>query len=316
MRDPYQLLGVERTATGEEIKQAYRRLAKKYHPDLNPGRAEIEQRFKEISAAYAILSDPQKRGRFDRGEIDANGSEQRSSHAHARHARSQRRRPQGPPPGGGFGGDDFFSDLFGTRRRSDGSTSAQQQQQSTRTGPGRKGGDINYAVHVSFNEAALGTRRRVELSSGKALEITIPAGTRDQQKLRLKNQGLPGENGAAAGDAIIEVHVEPHPLFAREADDIHLEVPVTLPEALLGGVIRVPTLGAAVAVRVPPGSNTGTILRLKGKGIPHANGQGAGDQFVKLKVVLPDPPDPDLVEFVERWARSKSYEVRKKVGME
>ncbi len=333
MRDPYSTLGVGRGASTAEIKQAYRKLAKQYHPDRNPGRSDIEQRFKEISGAYAILSDPAKRGRFDRGEIDANGSERPRYSYRGGFARSSARRDN-PFASTGFSPEDLFADLFGSQagRRGGAAGSAGAR---TGTGPGAgtrpragaagaasaaagpaRGGDISYSVTVSFLEAARGTKRRISLSTGKSIDVAIPAGTEDQQKLRLRGQGQAGTGGGETGDAIVEVHVEPHPHFTRSDTDIHIDVPVTLPEAVLGGVIRVPTLDGTVSVKVPRGANTGTTLRLRGKGIDDGKRGAAGDQYVKLKVVLPDPPDPELTEFVEQWAADRSYDVRRKLGFE
>jgi DnaJ-class molecular chaperone len=289
-RDPYLVLGLSRSASAEEVKAAYRRLAKQYHPDVNPGRADIEHRFKEISGAYNLLSDPDRRARFDRGELDAQGNERAGfGRAHA-----------GGRAGGGFAFDDedFLDGIFGRRKGAGGA------------GPRARGSDIAYSVTVPFVEAALGTKRRINLSTGKSLDVNIPAGTEDQQKLRLKGQGTGGLGGGPAGDAIVEIHVEPHPYFTRKDLDVHLEAPVSLPEAVLGATIKVPTLDGQVAVKVPAGSNTGSTLRLKGKGIRASRGEG--DLYVKLKVVLPDPPDPELTRLVEDWARDRSYDVRKK----
>ncbi|MDR3515579.1 MAG: J domain-containing protein [Azospirillaceae bacterium] len=301
-RDPYTVLGISKTATVDEIKQAYRLLAKRYHPDLNPGRPDIEQRFKEISGAYTLLSDPDKRVRFDRGEIDTNGNDRPERHY----------RPHGARGAGssfnGFADDDLFSDLFGnTRRRGDGT--------GANAGVKARGSDIAYSVSVPFVEAAMGTKRRINLSTGKSLEVAIPPGTEDQQKLRLKGQGLAGLAGAGAGDAIVEVHVEPHPLFTRRDMDVYIDLPVSLPEAVLGATIKVPTLDGTVAVKVPKGSNTGTTLRLKGKGIPDTDARAGGDQYVKLTVVLPDQPDAELFTFLEQWAKDKAYDVRKKLDL-
>ncbi|MBI1207862.1 MAG: DnaJ domain-containing protein [Azospirillum sp.] len=313
MRDPYQVLGVGRDTSADDIKQAYRRLAKQYHPDLNPGRSDIEHRFKEISSAYGLLSDPVKRARFDKGEIDAGGNE-RFDRNFRRHGARTQRRPGGDPFGGGINAEDIFADLFGAGRR--------------RTGPGAgpgvggaaggtktRGGDINYSVTVSFVEAAQGVKRRVSLSNGKSIDVTVPPGTIDQQKLRLRGQGLDGAAGGPAGDAIIEIHVESHPLLSRSGLDINLEIPVSLPEAVLGATIKVPTLGGTVALKVPPGSNTGTLLRLKGKGIHDEKKKLQGDQYVTLKLVLPDPPDPELTQFIEKWAKHRTYDPRKKLGI-
>ncbi|WP_035692089.1 DnaJ C-terminal domain-containing protein [Azospirillum halopraeferens] len=321
MRDPYHVLGVQRTAGAEEIKKAYRKLAKEYHPDLKPGHAGNEERFKEISAAYTLLSDPAKRARFDRGEIDADGGERPFSH------RSHGPRTRGAGAGAGaddagFGfGDDWFSDLFGRRRGGAAGTKSTGGRtgaagDGTASGPKARGTDIAYSVTVSFLEAAVGAKRRISLSNGKSLDVTIPPGTEDEQKLRLKGQGLGGMGGAAAGDAIIEVHVEPHPHFTRQDGDIHLELPVTLNEAILGATIRVPTVAGTVAVKVPPGSNTGSVLRLRGKGVVSQKTKQTGDQYVKLKVMLPEPPDAELVKFMEEWAVKRSYDVRKKAGLE
>lgn len=308
MRDPYLTLGVPRTATSDEIKKAYRKLAKEHHPDLKQGSAGNEERFKEISAAYTILSDPEKRARYDRGEIDAGGSERPDRRSGFRSQGPRGRgagRADEDAEGFGFASEDFFSDLFGRKRQGGGGA-----------GVKAKGSDIAYSLTIPFLEAAQGTKRRISLSNGKSLDVTVPPGTEDQQKLRLKGQGLPGLGGAGAGDAIVEIHVEPHPLFTRQDGDIHVEVPVTLYEAVLGAAIRVPTVSGPVTVKVPPGSNTGSVLRLRGKGVPSQGGAQTGDQYVKLKVVLPDPPDSELVRLVEDWAKSRSYDVRKKVGLE
>lgn len=256
MRDPYQVLGLTRSASAEEIKQAYRKLAKQYHPDLNPGRPDIEQRFKDVSGAYNLLSDTEKRGRFDRGEIDANGNERPLHRAYSGGGRSA---GAGAGDFGGFDAEDLFSDLFGAGRRRGGAGAG--------AGFKQRGTDIAYSVTVPFTEAALGTKRRINLSTGKSIDVAILPGTEDQQKLRLKGQGIAGMGGAPAGDAIVEVHVEQHPFFVRKESDIHLELPISLPEAVLGATIKVPTLGGQVAVKVPRGSNTGGTLRLKGKGI-------------------------------------------------
>lgn len=304
MRDPYQILGVGRTASADDIKQAYRRLAKQYHPDLNPGRADIEQKFKEANAAYSLLSDTDKRARFDRGEIDASGAERPDSTFRRAYA------------GAGSGGarpnpfdfeDDPFADIFGAARRRYGTGGG--------SGVKQKGSDVAYSVTVPFIDACLGTKRRLALSTGRSIDITIPPGTRDQTKLRLKAQGLAGLGGAGAGDAIVEVHVAPHPHFVRREDDIHLEVPVSLAEAVLGANIKVPTLDGLVQVKVPKGSNTGTTLRLKGKGVFSPDRKVHGDQYVKLTVVLPEKQDAELAAFVEKWAKSHDYDPRKKAGL-
>ncbi|MEW5729106.1 MAG: DnaJ C-terminal domain-containing protein [Pseudomonadota bacterium] len=288
MRTPYDILGVKRTASEDEIRKAFRKLAKQYHPDLNPGNKEAEARFKEVNAAYDLLSDPGKRARFDRGEIDAEGREI-FAHAHAgAGAQGFRFRQEGGAEDLG----DLFSHLFGER-----------------FGGGHgdfrmRGGDLRHAVTVDFMDAALGARRRVTLADGRSLDVTIPAGLREGQVLRLKGQGAPGFGGDVAGDLLLEVHVAPHKLFRRVDDDIHLDLPVGLAEAVAGARVAVPTVHGTVTMSIPPGSNTGTVLRLKGKGIK------GGDQYVTLRVMLPRAPDPELTAFVKDWAARHPYDPR------
>jgi DnaJ-class molecular chaperone len=178
-----------------------------------------------------------------------------------------------------------------------------------------KGKDVNYALRVSFLEAAQGGKRRVSLYDGKSLDVRVPPGTEDGQTLRLKGQGMPGMGGGEAGDAFIEIQVDPHRFFERDGNDIFVDVPVTLAEAVLGSKITVPTVHGTVALTVPAGSNTGTTLRLRGKGIQPRPGV-SGDQFVKLKVVLPDKPDKALVDFVKEWSKDYDYDVRKRAGLD
>jgi DnaJ-class molecular chaperone len=298
MKDPYETLGLRRTATAEEIKRTYRRLAKKLHPDLNPGDKRIEQQFKEVTAAYDLLSDPAKRARFDRGEIDASGAE-RGFRYGARNTGGARR---GPFEEDDLFVDDIISDIFRARRGG-----------GRQAGPTR-GSDAAFNLAVPFLEAALGARKRVTLAEGKTLDITIPPGIESGQTLRLKGQGNPGAGGGAAGDALITVAIEPHPVFTRRDRDILSELPVSLPEAVLGATVTAPTMNGSVALKVPPGSNSGTVLRLKGKGLPERGAVPAGDQYVKLRVVLPDPPDPELIRFLESWSRGHAYGVRGESG--
>ena len=296
MKDPYTVLGVPRTATPDELKKTYRRLAKKLHPDLNPGNKATEQQFKEVTAAYELLSDPEKRQRFDRGEIDASGAERappgytyRGGGAHT----------QGAPEG--FSVDDILSEILGRGFRGGGFRQGNFRQ---------RGADTQLRLRVPFLDAARGTKQRITMPEGRTLDLAIPAGVESGQTLRLKGQGEPGHNGGAAGDAYIEIEVEPHGFYQRKGRDIHIELPVSLQEAVVGARITVPTIHGAVTVKVPRGSNTGSILRLKGKGIPAAQGNAAGDQYVKLRVVLPDPPDAELTQFVERWGERHPYDVR------
>ena len=314
MKDPYEVLGLRRDASADDIKSAYRRLAKKLHPDLNPDKR-VEQQFKEVTAAYDLLSDPEKRARYDRGEIDASGAE-RAPFGFRSGGGGGGRGWGGRSGGGGGGAGPDFNDIFGDDILSE----------FFRGGGGRRGGgaggtargrgtDQNFVLRVSFLEAANVGKRRVALGD-RTLDVTIPAGIEDGQTLRLKGQGASaGSFGGPSGDALIEIRIEPHPLFERKGRDIHVEVPVTLYEAVLGGSITVPTVHGPVTVKVPKGSNSGTVLRLRGKGIAAGRGGAEpGDQYVKLRVTLPETPDPALTEFIERWAKTHAYDPRVKLG--
>jgi len=288
--DPYQTLGVKKNASQEEIQKAYRQLAKKHHPDLNPGNKQAEEKFKEVSAAYDLLGDADKRARFDRGEIDEQGTErprQRfyrdfadDSHAYANDA--------------GFadfaGAEDIFSQFFNREGRAN---------------IRMRGSDVRYSLPLDFLDAINGGKRQIALPDGSTLDVTIPPGTRDGQILRLRGKGRPGVNGGPAGDALIEIEVLPHRVFTLKGDDIHAELPISLREAVLGGKVKAPTPSGSVAVTVPKWSNTGTVLRLKGKGAPRPDGS-KGDEFLTLKVMLPEKPDPELERFVAQWRPAKA----------
>lgn len=306
-RNPYEVLGVSAGAGDDEIQKAFRRLAKTSHPDLHPGDKKAEDRFKEINAAYDILGDAAKRGRFDRGEIDASGAEVRQN-PFARGARAGAHQAGGQT----FSFDDLdLGDLFGGMFRGGagrGGGPGGGPGSGMGGGPAR-GEDQRFMLEVEFEEAVAGATRRLTLPSGKALDVTIPPGIGDGQTIRLKGQGGPGRGGPA-GDALIEVKVRPHPTFRREGRDIYAEVPVALGEAVLGGKIEVPTVHGPVALTVPKGANTGTKLRLKGKGVAASRKEPAGDQYVVLKVVLPKAPDAELEEFVRGWAERKPYNPR------
>ena len=301
-QDPYTILGVKREASQDEIRKVYRKLAKKHHPDLNPGDKAAEARFKEISAAYDLLSDPEKRQRFDRGEIDASGAERPDYATYRRYAEGARGAKYHTESGSFEDLGDVFADLFKRGRGPGGG------------GPGGsdtirlRGADHSYVLTVEFLDAARGAKKRLEFEPGRSLDVTIPAGLRDGQVLRLQGQGEPGYGGGPNGDALIEVHVAPHRFFRRNGNDIELEVPVTLAEAVLGGKITVPTIAGPVAVTVPKGSDTGTVLRLKGRGIG-AGGQ-TGDQRITLKIVLGVKPDGELEAFAERWQAGRAVNPR------
>jgi DnaJ-class molecular chaperone len=302
MKDPYQLLGVARDADQETIKKAFRKLAKKLHPDLNPGNKKVEQEFKEVNAAYDLLSDPQKRARFDRGEIDASGAERPERSFYRAYAEGGGNAKYREAEFGEFSAEDILSELFGRGRRN-------------RQPPRARGEDVSYTLAVSFVDAANGAKKRVTLADGKTLDVTVPPGTEHGQTLRLKGRGMPGIGGGPAGDAYVEIQVEPHAFFTRKDSNVHLEVPVTLPEAVLGASLTVPTVDGKVSIKVPPGSNTGTTLRLKGRGIVDRKSGQRGDQYVTLKVVLPERPDPELAQFLERWSATHGYDPRAKLGI-
>lgn len=307
MSDPYKILGVSNAASGAEIKSAYRKLAKKHHPDLNAGNAE---KFKEISGAYDILSDAAKRAKFDRGEIDTSGNEKPGAGFWRTWAGRPRSRAAGPGAGGvnfdEFADDDIFADLFRSGGR------ARSRAGGARTEP-EPAPNTNYKLKVPFEEATAGVRKRVTLSDGKIVDMAIPAGAESGTKLRLKGQGRIGPDGKTQGDAVIELSVEPHAYFERDDQDIRMEIPVTLYEAVLGDSIVVPTIHGNVTLSIPRNSNSGSTLRLKGKGVPGAKGAAAGDQYVTLRVVLPDGGDAELAEFVEEWAKGRGYNPRHKM---
>ncbi len=305
MKDLYQILGLTKSASAEEIKAAYRKLAKKLHPDLNPGNQEVEKSFKELSQAYSILSDPEKRKLYDSGEIDASGQENpRPGGYYKSHASSGGGKYDPFDIGDIFSSEDIMSDLFGRQR-------ARRRGAPLR----QRGADVSYTLSVPFLEAAAGAKRRIQFAEGKQLEVNIPAGTENGQTLRLKGQGLPGVNGGQAGDAYVEITVEPHPFFTRKGNDIHIEVPISLPEAVLGGSISVPTIQGSVTMKVPAGSNSGKTLRLKDKGVADRKTGARGSQFVKLRVMLPEEPDSELTEFLKTWSAAKAYNPRLKTGM-
>src|SRR4051812_42438363 len=304
---PYEVLGVKRDASADEIRKVYRKLAKEFHPDLNPGKPEAEARFKAVTAAYDILSDTEKRARYDRGEIDETGAERPrySYRPHAEGAQGWKYQPQGEMNPEDL--EDLFA-MFGRGRGPRGAGAA----------GGRRGGggfsmpgpDRQFALTIDFVEAATGGKKRIALSPDEWLDVTIPPGIEQDQVLRLNGKGAPGVGGGPPGDALIEVHVAPHPFFRREGDDIHVELPVSLAEAVLGARVSVPTVTGPVTMTIPKGSDAGTRLRLRGKGI-HRRGHAAGDQYVTLKVVIGASGAPELAEFLEGWAEKNRVNPRR-----
>ncbi|GGB23904.1 molecular chaperone DnaJ [Sphingomonas metalli] len=319
MADPYQTLGVARTATEADIKKAYRKLAKELHPDRNKDNPKAAERFSHVTNAYDLLSDKDKRARFDRGEIDGDGNP-------ASPFGFGGGRPGGGPrpgaAGGGFrsegfefgAGDaemgDIFEGLFGGGRRGGGGFSGGfggfgRQQAAP------KGGDIQYKLAVPFIDAATLAPQRVTLGDGKSIELKLPAGVATGTQMRLAGKGQPGPGGA--GDALVTIEVQPHRFFTRDGDDVRVDLPISLAEAVLGGKVKAPTVESAVMLTIPAGTSSGKTLRLKGKGF-HKRGGGRGDQLVTLMVDVP-ADDPALRAFVESWDAGAAGNPRAAMGV-
>lgn len=308
MRDPYKTLGIAREASADEIKKAYRRLAKELHPDLNPGRADIEQRFKDVTAAYDLLSDTSKRGQYDRGEINPDGS------------------PRGfyPGPGGGMGGEtggfrfrpgagrpgfgqqaggeDLFDQIFGIFGQRGGRGFRVDEWGDEAEGPAS---NDTVRIRIPFALAIKGGTQRLSLPSGKDVNVHIPPGTEDGARLRLPEQGTTGSD-RRRGDAIVAITVLPHASLKRDGQNILLDQPIDLPVAVLGGRVTVETIDGPVTMTVPAGTNSGAKLRLRGKGVPKADGQPGGDQYVTLQIKLSDPKDPALAAFLRERQNQKA----------
>ena len=302
MDDAYETLGVARDASQEEIRSAYRKLAKQHHPDLNPGDLSAEERFKGISAANGLLSDPEKRGRYDRGEIDAAGQEQAPGPSYREYADGERGRKYDHAGSGrsGWSRDDL-SDMFGSMFNRD---------RGSAPDSAMPGEDERYALTTRFLDAVNGATQRLTLPDGRTLEVKIPAGTMSGQSLRLRSQGGHGWNGGDRGDALIKISVEPHPFFTRDGQDIRLELPVTLSEAVLGASVAVPTPSGTVLMSVPAGSDTGAKLRLRGRGVAKHGATPAGDLYATLRVQIGDP-DPALQAFLREWKPTKPSDPRR-----
>jgi DnaJ-class molecular chaperone len=305
--DPYKILGLAKTASADDIRNAYRKLAKQHHPDLNPGNKAAEEKFKAVSAANELLSDPAKRARFDAGEIDESGAEKAPPRGYRHYAESDAGNryaySSAGASGGGFADADFedlFSNIFNNRAQS-------------RTGPAR-GADAHYILQADFLDAINGATKRLTLPDGQTLDVKIPPGTEDGQTLRLRGRGEPGRNNGPAGDALIDIAINPHPFFIRDGQTIRLELPITLPEAVLGGKITVPTPAGPVAMTVKPGTDTGTELRLKGRGVPAHGSQPAGDLYVKLRIQI-GKPDAALEAFLRDWKPEHPNNPRAAMGV-
>lgn len=298
--DPYSVLGVTRAASDDDIRRAYLKLVKELHPDVNPSRT-AEERFKKVTAAHEILGDADKRRQFDRGEIDATGEPRRYA-----------RQPSGARPGsaggefGDFGFGDVFSDIFGGFRTGSrpGGTGA--------GGYAPRGRDIRYTLSVDFIEAVKGARKRVTLPEGGTLDLTVPEGVADGQVLRLKGKGSAAPRGGEAGDALVEISVKAHPQFKRQGLDVHLDLPITIDEAVLGSKVEVQTVDGRVTLTLPKGTSSGRVFRLKGKGVRNAATNVTGDQHVTVRIVLPDLIDEDLSYFLQEWRGKHKYDPGRK----
>lgn len=287
--DPYKELGVARTASKAEIRKAFHKLAKELHPDRNPGDKAAEERFKRVTAAFDLLGDEEKRAKFDRGEIDADGREQFRGGFGGRTGGN----PGGPS--GRFEGadlDDIF-DIFGGMG-------------GRARGPAR-GQDIRARMEISLEESITGGTRRIAFSDGRTLDVTIPAGAAEGQVLRLKSRGAPGRQGGPSGDALIEIEIAPHPIYRLDGANLHMEAPVSVPDAVLGGKVTIQTPDGPVKLKIAKGSNSGQVMRLKGRGAFDARSGKRGDLLAKLVVTLPRTTDADLEAFAESWRDKRPY---------
>jgi DnaJ-class molecular chaperone len=314
MRDPYTTLGVSKSASADEIKKAFRRQAKKFHPDQNKD-AKAQDKFAEVNQAYEILGDDAKRGQFDRGEIDGDGKprfagfEGFGGGARRAGAGGFDFEAGGNPFGrGGFRGQggtvdpsDFFADLFGNGGRGG---------RAGASASPPKGEDVKADISVSLTDAVHGAQARVTLPTGRTLDIKVPAGMEDGKSIRLKGQGQPSPMGGPPGDALVTVHIARHKLFHVEGRDLRLDLPVTLYEAVLGAKVEVPTLDGAIELTLPAGARNGRTLRLRGKGLPAGNGQAAGDLLITPRITLPEGHDEALEALMREWQAGKPYNPR------
>jgi DnaJ-class molecular chaperone len=305
--DPYQVLGVPRTASADEIRKAFRKLAKANHPDTNPNNKAAEERFKQVSGAFDIVGDAAKRKKFDAGEIDADGRETFGGFARGQGAGG----PWGPPPGGGGRAESFegvdLNDILGEMFGGGGARGG-------RGGGGfggfsQRGADVRARLEIDLEDAIRGAKRRISFSDGRTIDVTIPKGAQEGQTLRLRGQGSPGRSGP--GDAFIELTIGAHPIFRREGEVLVMDVPVTVYDAVLGGKAEAPTPDGPVTLTIPKGANTGTRLRLKGRGLSDARGH-RGDLFARLVVALPDKPAAELEALAETWKRDRPYSPKRR----
>lgn len=300
--DPYATLGVSRDAADDDIRRAFRKLAKELHPDLHPGDVAAADRFKRVSAAYEILGDPPKRRQFDNGEIDASGEPRRGfRHPYANAA-------NGHHATGGFDGfSGIFEEMFSANRTAAGGFRTNGGGPRGASGFQRRGQDVRYTLEVDFNEAITGVKKRVTMPEGGILDLNVPEGVADGQVLRLRGKGGTGLLGGEPGDALVEIKVRPHARFRREGLDIHCDVPITVDEAVLGGKIEVSTIGSRVQLNLPKGTSSGRMFRLKGKGVRNAKTGESGDQIVTVRIVMPEEVDDELAYFFQTWRLKRNY---------
>jgi DnaJ-class molecular chaperone len=295
--DLYEILGVSKDASPSEVKSAYRKLAKKLHPDLNPADKTAEARFKEVAAAFSILGDPEKRVQYDRGEIDAKGQETPQQQYYKHYAEQN--------PGRQYSSNASFEDLGGVFSDLFGRGAGAGAEFKMR------GRDVRYHLAVEFEGAAKGATKRVTLADGSTIDVQVPEGVAMGQTIRLRGKGQPGHGGGPSGDAFVEIEVLPHPVFTRDGNDIDMTLPISIDEAILGAKVEVPTLDGRVRVTVPKGSSGGQILKLKGKGVMSKGTGKRGNQKCTLKIVLPESVDEDLSAFLTEWRATHAYNPRK-----